>query len=248
MCIRDSLLWLLVGSFFNVVIHRLPRGESIVFPASHCVHCGVRLSAKELIPFFSYAWQRGRCRHCHKPISLRYPLVEVLTAALLGLIWYLRQGVPAVYAYLAFTSLLIVISFIDFDHFLIPDQLLVAGLGVWVLLQLIVPFIAWPLALAGGALSFALMLVIYVLSRGGMGFGDVKLAGLIGLYLGTTLGVLSLFLAFVLGASIGLVLLALRLKSRKDALPFGPFLAIGAYLAMAWGPDFLRWYQVFFGL
>ena len=237
-----------MGSFFNVVIHRLPRGESIVFPASHCVHCGVRLSAKELIPFFSYAWQRGRCRHCHKPISLRYPLVEVLTAALLGLIWYLRQGVPAVYAYLAFTSLLIVISFIDFDHFLIPDQLLVAGLGVWVLLQLIVPFIAWPLALAGGALAFALMLVIYVLSRGGMGFGDVKLAGLIGLYLGTTLGVLSLFLAFVLGASIGLVLLALRLKSRKDALPFGPFLAIGAYLAMAWGPDFLRWYQVFFGL
>ena len=237
-----------MGSFFNVVIHRLPRGESIAFPASHCVHCGVRLSAKELIPFFSYAWQRGRCRHCHKPISLRYPLVELLTALLLGLIWYLRQDAPAVYAYLAFTSLLIVISFIDFDHFLIPDQLLVAGLGVWVILQLITPFIPWSHALAGGALAFALMLVIYVLSRGGMGFGDVKLAGLIGLYLGVSLSLLTLVIAFVLGASIGLALLALGLKKRKDALPFGPFLASGAFLAMVWGPQFITWYRIFFGL
>jgi len=237
-----------VGSFFNVVIHRLPRGESIAFPASHCVHCGVRLSAKELIPFFSYAWQRGRCRHCGKPISLRYPLVELLTAVLLTLLWYLHQGGPAVYAYLAFTSLLIVISFIDYDHFLIPDQLLVAGLGVWLLQQLFLPFIAWPLALAGGALAFAMMLVIYVLSRGGMGFGDVKLAGLIGLYLGTPLAMLSLFLAFVLGAGIGLLLLASGLKKRKDALPFGPFLAVGAFLAMVWGPQFIAWYRLFFGL
>jgi len=237
-----------VGSFFNVVIHRLPRGESIAFPASHCVHCGVRLSAKELIPFFSYAWQRGRCRHCSKPISLRYPLVEVLTTLLLGLTWYLHHGKPVLYAYLIFTSLLIVISFIDLDFFIIPDQLLVAGLGVWFLLQIFTPFISWTDALGGGALSFALMLVIYVLSRGGMGFGDVKLAGLIGLYLGTALSLLALVLAFVLGATVGAGLLLLGLKKRKDPIPFGPFLALGAFLAMAWGPEFLRWYQLFFGL
>jgi len=237
-----------VGSFFNVVIHRLPRGESIAFPPSHCVSCGVRLSARELIPFFSYVWQKGRCRHCGEAISLRYPLVELLTALLLGVVWYLRQGEPSLYAYLVFTSLLIVISFIDFDHFLIPDQLLVAGLGVWVGLQLVWPFIAWSDALAGGALAFALMLVIFVLARGGMGFGDVKLAGLIGLYLGASLSLLTLVLAFVLGASVGGALLVAGLKKRKDALPFGPFLALGAFLAMLWGYEFLRWYQLFFGL
>lgn len=237
-----------MGSFFNVVIHRLPRGESIAFPPSHCVSCGVRLSARELIPFFSYVWQKGRCRHCGEAISLRYPLVELLTALLLGVVWYLRQGEPSLYAYLVFTSLLIVISFIDFDHFLIPDQLLVAGLGVWVGLQLVWPFIAWSDALAGGALAFALMLVIFVLARGGMGFGDVKLAGLIGLYLGASLSLLTLVLAFVLGASVGGALLVAGLKKRKDALPFGPFLALGAFLAMLWGYEFLRWYQLFFGL
>ena len=237
-----------MGSFFNVVIHRLPRGESIAFPASHCVHCGVRLSAKELIPFFSYAWQRGRCRHCSKPISLRYPLVEVLTTLLLGLTWYLHQGSPALYAYLIFTSLLIVISFIDLDFFIIPDQLLVAGLGVWFLLQIFNPFVSWTDALGGGGLAFALMLVIFVLARGGMGFGDVKLAGLIGLYLGISLSLLALVLAFVLGATVGAGLLLLGLKKRKDPIPFGPFLALGAFLAMAWGPELLKWYQLLFGL
>ncbi|MBS3939172.1 MAG: prepilin peptidase [Peptococcaceae bacterium] len=242
MCAIATILWLLVGSFFNVVIHRLPRGQSIVFPPSHCVSCGVRLSPKELIPFFSYVWQKGRCRHCGAAISLRYPLVELLTAVLLSLIWYLQGGSPSTYAYLIFASLLIVISFIDIDHMLIPDQLLVAGVGVWLVLQLLSPFIAWSDALAGSALAFALMLVIFVLSRGGMGFGDVKLVGLIGLYLGLSLTLLSLFLAFVLGAAVGLTLILLRLKKGKSALPFGPFLALGAYLAMVWGGDIIRWY------
>jgi len=199
------------------------------------------------VPFFSYVWQRGRCRHCGVAISLRYPLVELLTAVLLSLVWYLQRGSPALYAYLVFSSLLIVISFIDFDHFIIPDQLLVAGLGVWLILQILIPSVAWADAIAGSALGFSLMLVIYVLSRGGLGFGDVKFVGLIGLYLGVSLTLLTLFLAFVIGALVGLVLLLLGLKQRKSALPFGPFLALGAYLAMVWGQDLIRWYMLFSG-
>jgi len=218
-----------------------------VFPASHCVHCGVRLKPIELVPFFSYVWQRGRCRNCGVAISLRYPLVELLTALLLSLVWYLQRGSPALHAYMVFSSLLIVISFIDFDHFIIPDQLLVAGLGVWLIMQLLIPFVSWTDAMAGGALGFAVMLVIYVLSRGGLGFGDVKLVGLIGLYLGTSLTLLTLFLAFVMGAVVGLALLLLKLKQRKSALPFGPFLALGAYLAMLWGQNLIQWYMLFSG-
>lgn len=242
------LIFLVLGSFFNVLIHRIPKGESIAFPPSHCPACKSRLKPLELIPVLSFVLQRGRCTHCGGRISWRYPLVELLTATLLSLTWYTWQGTPAVWAYLILTSFLIVISFIDIDTFLILDKVLLTGGALWLITQTIRPFITWREAFLGAVLGYAIMLLVYALSRGGMGFGDVKFALLFGLYLGPALTALSLLLGFVIGALVGVILLALKVKKRKDAIPFGPFLAIGAYLAMMWGADLIAWYLSTMGM
>lgn len=153
----------------------------------------------------------------------------------------------ALIPFLTQSSILIGISIIDLDHFYIPDKLLITGAILWTGLRIFLPFIPVKDALLGAALGFAIMLVIYLVSRGGMGFGDVKLAALIGLYLGPASTVLTLIVSFVVGAVAGICLMLLKIRGRKDMLPFGPFLAVGAYISMLWGPMLISWYTGMIG-
>ncbi|HBK85164.1 MAG TPA: prepilin peptidase [Firmicutes bacterium] len=243
--VRVTSVGLLLGSFLNVCIYRIPRGESIVFPPSHCPQCQHRLGPLELIPLLSFLWQRGRCRHCSAPISWRYPLVELLAAVLLSIV-YLRFGwSPELVYYSGLTALLLVISFIDLDTMVIPTQLVGVGV-VWASAYNIYtrqPLLDWLLA---GALGYGLFYLIYILSRGGMGGGDVRLAGLLGVVLGLKQLACALLIAFVAGAIVSLLLLASGRANRKTAIPFGPFLAIGCYVAAMWGQSILNWYSGLF--
>ncbi|MCL4424973.1 MAG: prepilin peptidase [Firmicutes bacterium] len=237
-----SIVGLLLGSFLNVVIHRLPRGESIVFPPSHCPRCGARLGPLELIPVVSYIVQKGRCRHCRASISWRYPLVELVTAGLF-LLFYLRYGPsPQFLFYASLATLLVPVTFIDLEHQIIPNSLNLTGLAVGLPLLLWLRPLTWSQALLGLVAGGGLLLVVATLSWGGMGGGDVKLAGVLGFYLGWPLVLLALLLAFVAGALIGLFLLATRIKGRRDFIPFGPFLALGAIITLLAGPEMVVWY------
>lgn len=236
-----GLIALLIGSFLNVCIYRIPRAESIAFPPSHCPKCQHQLGPSELIPLFSFLWQRGRCRHCGAVISWRYPLVELLTTLLLTLV-YLRFGwsLELVY-YGGLTALLLVISFIDLDSMLIPTRLVGLGMVMSIAYNLHTrqPWWDWLLAVI---LGYGLFYLIFMLSRGGMGGGDVRLAGMLGSVLGLRLLALALLIAFVSGAVVGLLLLVSGRADRKTAIPFGPFLAGGCFIGFIWGQALLDWY------
>jgi leader peptidase (prepilin peptidase)/N-methyltransferase len=239
------VLGTIVGSFLNVCIHRLPAGESVVFPPSRCVSCGAKLGFIDLVPVFSFLYLRGRCRRCGAPFSWQYPLVEFAAGLLFVLAW-LRFGAgwatPAAWALI---SVLIVAAVIDLRHRIIPNRLILAGL---VLGLPLVALQSWTSLLWGVAALFGaglLMLAIAVVSRGGMGGGDVKLAALMGLYLGPAGVAAALFLAFLAGGAAAVLLLATGRKGRKDPVPFGPYLALGGILAALWGREIINWY---FGL
>lgn len=236
---------LTIGSFLGVCITRLPQGESIVYPPSHCDACGRRLKPGELIPVLGYILCRGRCRSCGAPVPMWYPLLEFLTAGIfMGLVYRFGFNVTALkYAFLA--SLLLVISGIDLSTCLIPDSLVLVGLGGG-LLFLPAGNVPWQSALLGAVLGGGLLLLIAVVSRGGMGGGDVKLGVILGLFLGWQELLVALFLAVFTGALVGLLLVLLGKKGRRDAIPFAPFLALGTFGALFWGPELISWYLVTF--
>ncbi|WP_242868875.1 prepilin peptidase [Desulfotomaculum copahuensis] len=236
------MVGLAAGSFLNVCIHRLPRGESVVFPPSRCPHCGQRLAARDLVPLFSYLWLKGRCRYCGSGISPRYPLVEALTGVLFAVL-YMRFGLNLLlFKYLFLTSVLIVLSFIDLEHYLIPDRIIIFALAGGVIINLFTRDLTFLSVLLGLAAPAAFLLLLAVASRGGMGGGDIKLAAVTGLFLGWPLGLLAVFLGCLLGGLVGAVLLLSRIKGRKDAIPFGPFLACGAITTILGGQQILNWY------
>ena len=246
----SAVLGLAIGSFLNVVIWRVPRKESVVRPPSHCPQCETPISPRDNVPVLSWLFLSGKCRHCKNPIPVRYPLVEagcavlfLAVAARFGASWDLP-------AYLVLTAALLAISIIDLEHFIVPDRI-TAPLTVSALALLGVAALAegngWRFGrtLLGGVAYFAFLLLLNILYPKGMGMGDVKLAFSLGLYLGW-LGwgqvFLGGFLAFLLGAVVGVTLIATKIKSRKDVVPFGPFLALGAMLTILWGDPILRWY------
>jgi leader peptidase (prepilin peptidase) / N-methyltransferase len=245
-----GLLGLAIGSFLNVVIWRVPRKVSVVRPPSHCPQCETPIRPLDNIPVLSWLVLQGKCRHCGNPIPVRYPLVEAscgvlfaVVAARFGASWELP-------AYLVLTAALLAISIIDLEHFIVPDRI-TAPLTVSALALLGLAAIAegngWRFGrtLLGGVAYFAFLLLLNLLYPRGMGMGDVKLAFSLGLYLGW-LGwgqvFLGGFLAFLLGAVVGVGLIATKVKTRKDVVPFGPFLALGAMLTILWGGPILRWY------
>jgi leader peptidase (prepilin peptidase)/N-methyltransferase len=236
------LLGLLLGSFLNVCIYRLPRGMSIVRPGSACPACGHALTAADLVPVFSYLWLRGRCRYCGARISPRYPLVEVATAILAATAF---SAAPHPWAAAVFALLVVLVTFIDLEHQLILNVTVIAGLVAAFALSVAGLSVSLAWALAGAALAGGLMLVIALVSRGGMGGGDVKFACVIGAFLGPGYSLLGLFLGFLAGALVGLALMASGRKGRRDAIPFGPFLAAGAFAAAVWGPVLVDAYAVF---
>lgn len=234
-----------LGSFLNVCIYRIPEEESVVFPPSHCLGCGNRLLARDLIPIFSFVFLRGRCRHCQARISWQYPLVELATGLLFVLVWLSTGYSWATLAGWVFVAVLLTVTVIDLRHMIIPDQILLAG----ILMGL--PFLflnsRWDMlwGIAAGLAAGAFMLAIAVVSRGGMGGGDIKLAAFMGLFLGPQMVGLALFLAFLVGGLIGIGLLVTGKKGRKDAVPFGPYLALGGVLALLQGADIINWYLGF---
>ncbi|HEY3248941.1 MAG TPA: prepilin peptidase [bacterium] len=233
----------ILGSFFNVVIYRLPRGQSLVAPGSRCPHCGRPIRWWDNIPLLSFANLRGRCRHCGRPIGWRYPAVEFATGALLVLLWFhfAPQGRPLALANAAILSLLLVpIFFIDLEHRLVPNAITYPG----IVIGLILAGAAGRLvdALLTGAGAGAFFFAVAVVSRGGMGGGDVKLAAMLGVFLGWPDAAVAILLAFIGGAAVGVGLIAARLRTRKDAIPFGPALAAGAIVALFAAGPLVRWY------
>jgi len=238
-----ALLGLLVGSFLNVVIHRVPLGQSVVRPASACPGCGTAIRPRDNVPVLSWLVLRGRCRDCAEPISARYPLVEFLTAALFA-VMALRFGLdPVLPAFLYLAAVGIALALIDLDVRRLPDVLTLPSYGV-ALVLLGAAAIAGsdsgslPRALLGGLAMFALYFGLCFAYPAGMGFGDVKLSGVLGLYLGW-LGwgtwAVGLFLGFALGGVFGIALMLGRRGGRKTAVPFGPFMLLGVLLAVVVG-------------
>jgi leader peptidase (prepilin peptidase)/N-methyltransferase len=245
-----GLLGLAIGSFLNVVIWRVPRKESVVRPPSHCPQCETPIRPVDNVPVLSWLLLRGKCRHCGLPIPVRYPLVEASNGVLFAVVAVRFGASWELPAYLVLTAALLAISIIDLEHFIVPDRI-TAPLTVSALALLGLAAIAegngWRFGrtLLGGVAFFAFLLLLNLLYPRGMGMGDVKLSFPLGLYLGW-LGwgqiFLGGFLAFLLGAAVGVGLIATKIKTRKDVVPFGPFLAAGAMLTILWGDPILRWY------
>jgi len=245
-----SLLGLLVGSFLNVVIHRVPAGESVVAPRSRCPQCGTELANRENIPVVSWLVLRGKCRTCGTPISKRYPIVEALTGALFGVIAARIGFEPELPAFLVLTAFLIALSGIDLDTFLLPKKLVWPAFFAGVVLLGGAALIEGDTrgiveSAAGSAIAFGVLFLIHFISPKGMGFGDVRLAAVLGLHLGylelPLVGV-GLFLSFLVASVVGIGLMLLKRRGRKDRVPFGPFLAAGTGLAIVFGEAILRVY------
>jgi len=236
------LFGLLIGSFLNVCIHRIPRQESIVFPPSACPACGRRLGWAELVPVFSFLAQKGRCRHCKSGISRRYPLVELLTGAVFALAFE-QYGLSMEFLTLTtLASLMTVVAFIDKDYRIIPNRLIMFGLITGIMYSAFRQGFGILPAVLGLAAGFGLLFLVAVLSRGQMGMGDVKLAAVMGAYLGWQGVLLALFLAFMAGAFYGIFLMAFCGRSRKTAIPFGPFLAVASVAAFIWAENIISHY------
>ena len=243
-------LGLAVGSFLNVVIHRLPRGGSVVHPPSSCPGCGYQLRWYDNIPILSWATLRGRCRKCRAPISIRYPIVEILTMVMFLLHlwmfgWTLLMGVRVIFA-----TALIALFAIDLEHHLLPNAITLPGIAVGLIFSLIVPpgiKDALLGTLLGGGVLWAIGEAYYRYSgQEGMGGGDVKMLAMIGAFLGWKLVLVTLVLSSVAGSLIGLLVIAIRRGGMKYALPYGTFLALGALAASLVGEQIVAWYVGFY--
>lgn len=235
-----ALLGAAFGSFLNLCIDRLPRGQSLLRPPSRCDSCGTRLRWMDLVPIVSILALRGRCRYCGVSIPWRALIVEVLTTCVF---WYLgsRYGLTRLAAVLGlYLMVLIVIAFVDLERGIIPNRVVYpATVAAFVLSAFVLGGGVGPVLL-GGVVGFGIMMALYLASRGGMGAGDVKLATMIGMATGFPLVVPALLIASMIGGLAAGVLMALRLKHRGDAVPFAPMLAGGALCALLWGPEIVR--------
>lgn len=233
---------LIIGSFINVVIARLPEKQSVVHPGSRCPRCLHPIAWHDNIPVLSYVLLRGRCRHCHAPISWRYPAVELLTALLFVLALSRIGFTLDLLIALGLIGALIAITGIDLDHQIIPDVVTLPGIVVGLVASLTGSRITVIESLLGVVIGGGIFFVIIVVSRGGMGGGDMKLGAMLGAFLGWKLALVAALLAVLAGGIVAIGLLLLRRKGRKDPVPFGPFLALGGTISLLWGEAILRWY------
>jgi leader peptidase (prepilin peptidase)/N-methyltransferase len=237
--VSAALFGLIVGSFLNVVIYRMPRGESIAYPASHCPVCSHTLSWTENIPLVSWLVQGGRCRHCRSSISSRYPLVEAMTAALFALTALVYGISIEALAVALLAATLVAVVFIDLDHLLILDVVLAPAALIGIFDALVYGRIGD--ALLGALVGAAIFGLLFLVTRGaGMGLGDAKLALVLGLFLGLHLTIAAIAFSFIFGSLLMLPVLAAGSRGRRDAVPFGPFLVLGALVAL-YVPNALAW-------
>lgn len=245
-----GVLGLVVGSFLNVCIYRIPRTQSIILPSSRCPLCGLPINPLDNIPLVSYMLLMGRCRHCGGRISLRYPFIETLNAILYVILIY-RFGIGwYTPIYLAFLSSLIVITFIDLDFQIIPDSITLTGIPIGLIagsLLLPDPFmragmLGFKTSIIGAFTGFSLFYLVAFFSRGGMGGGDIKMMAMVGALMGWKSVLVTTFIGSLFGSLVGLFLMIFKDKGRKTKIPFGPFLAMGAVITLFWGQEILRLY------
>ncbi len=242
----------IVGSFLNVCISRLPKEESIVTPGSHCPYCHHPIKFYDNVPLISYVVLGGKCRYCRKPISFQYPLVEGMTA-IGSFLLFLRYGPSWSYVfYFSFVAALIVATAIDLYHQIIPDVISIPGIGVGLLGSLVVPRITFLNSLTGILLGGGTLFVIgtvyqWLFKREGMGGGDVKLLAMIGAFLGWEAVILTILLSSLIGSVIGIIIMVIKGKDFKYAIPFGPFLSLGAVTALFYKNELISWYFQFRG-
>jgi leader peptidase (prepilin peptidase)/N-methyltransferase len=238
-----GVLGALLGSFLNVVIWRVPRGESIVSPPSACPACGAQIKPYDNIPVLSWLLLRGRCRACGEPISPRYPLIEALTAALMAMVpLFLGTGEEQWIGY-AMVLILVPLTFIDLDHRILPNAITYPSVPIAIGLTAAFDTDHLLAHLIAGAAAFGFLFAAAWVYPSGMGVGDVKLAGVLGLFLGRAVAP-ALMVAFLLGSVVGIgVMMAKGVKAgRKTAIPFGPFLAVGGLVGLYAGDDIVDWY------
>lgn len=244
------ILGIIIGSFLNVCIYRIPRGESIVFPTSHCTYCSTPLKWYDLIPVLSYIFLRGKCRYCRGDISPQYPIIEFLNGIIYAILFY-YLGLSLDFLYFSIIiSILLVISIIDYYHQIIPDNLLVLIIIITVLYRIAAYFIyGISISLSDSIIGFItaglLFTIIALVSNGGMGGGDIKLIAILGFILGLKKITLNILLSFIIGAVVSLLLLISGKKSRKDAIPFGPFINISFLFSVLWGESIIMLYIKF---
>jgi leader peptidase (prepilin peptidase)/N-methyltransferase len=238
-----GVLGLLVGSFLNVMIARLPADESLVRPRSHCPHCGHGIRFYDNVPVLSWLLLRGRCRDCRESISARYPLVEALTGALCALAVVAKGGDEDALLAVAFVLVLVPVAFIDLDHRIIPNRILLPGAVAAVVILAVTDPERLPEHLIAGGAAGLFFLLAALAYPSGLGMGDVKLAAVMGLYLGSSV-VPALLVALLAGSLVGVTIIARDgvAAGRKTAVPFGPFLALGALVGLFWGPLIVAWY------
>jgi leader peptidase (prepilin peptidase)/N-methyltransferase len=245
-----ALAGLAVGSFLNVVAWRLPRGESIVRPRSRCPSCGTQIASHDNIPVVSWLLLRGRCRHCGESISLRYPAIELATGLLYVGVAVQEGADLAVLPGIALMTMLVLVTATDLEHRIVPNQVVAVGAVAAVVLWAVADVSRLPENLLAGAIAggvfFAISsLALLILGREGLGMGDVKLAGAMGLYLGASIAP-ALFVACAAGALLGLVLAFAAghrgVDRRRYALPFVPYMAFGGVIAWFWGAELIDWY------
>jgi len=245
-----ALFGLAIGSFLNVVIYRLPLGQSLVSPPSRCRHCGYSLRWFDNVPVLSWLFLRGRCRNCGAPVSWQYPLVEFITGALFVLVVWLTPIGPLLVTRLLLVCILIVLFGIDLEHQILPNSITLPGIAIGVLLSLIAPPGIKDAAIGavlGAGILYGIAAAYYLWRREeGMGMGDVKMLAMVGAFLGWKAVLVTLVLSSFAGAFIGVILMTAQKGNMKFALPFGTFLAIGAFIAMLAGDPLIAWYTGFF--
>ncbi len=233
---------LLIGSFLNVVIARVPERRSLWSPGSACPGCGAAIAWYDNIPILSFLALRGRCRACATSIPWRYPLVEGITAALFSSAVYWFGPTPDAVVAAALLAVLVALTAIDLEHQIIPDVITLPGILAGALANLATGRVPWLESLIGIVVGGGVFVVIILASGGGMGGGDMKLGAMLGAFLGWKVVLLSIFVAVALGASVALALMASGVRGRKDPIPFGPFLAAGGAAGLFWGEKVVRWY------
>jgi len=275
--ITSLILGLMVGSFLNVVIHRLPRmleqewraqcadfldqaqdpaateKYNLVTPDSHCPHCGHKIRAWENIPVLSYIFLRGRCSHCQGKISIRYPIIELVTGVLTAACaWHFGYGLPAVAAMLL-TWCLICLTMIDFDHKLLPDIITLPILWLGMLLNLRNTYTDIESSILGATVGYLVLWLLYhvfriLTGKEGMGYGDFKLLALLGAWMGWQYLLPIVLLSSLVGALVGITLIVAMGRDRQIPIPFGPYLASAGWITLFWGKDIIAWYMGFSGL
>jgi leader peptidase (prepilin peptidase) / N-methyltransferase len=236
-----------VGSFLNVCICRLPKDESVVFPPSHCTTCDYRIRWYDNIPMLSYLFLRGHCRQCGERISLQYPLVEFINGAL-TLALFLRFGLGFGFAVLfLFCSAMVVVTFIDLEHQIIPDVITLPGIVIGFAASFFIPHFGWlnsllGIAAGGGSLLLIAYLYQLIAKKDGMGGGDIKLLAMMGAFFGWKAVLFIIFAASLVGSVIGITVMLVQKKDSTLAIPFGPFLATASLLYIFCGSRIIGWY------